>query len=65
MARIPKREVLATHDFSGFKRRLLPQLSDIATCGKVCESENDCTDCWVCCKCSNEPLTNFNTCYIV
>ncbi|OIT02643.1 hypothetical protein A4A49_07936, partial [Nicotiana attenuata] len=37
------------YDNSELKRRLLPQLS---TCWRYCTSDDDCSDCWTCCKCS-------------
>ncbi|KAM3361210.1 hypothetical protein P3S68_016064 [Capsicum galapagoense] len=37
----------------GLKRRLLPQLNDIFTCGRPCISDEACrTDCILCCSCT-------------
>ncbi|KAK4722246.1 hypothetical protein R3W88_012479 [Solanum pinnatisectum] len=43
---------------SGLKRRLLPQLNDVITCGTLCgphsPTDYDCSDCWYCCDCRQE-----------
>ncbi|KAJ8544789.1 hypothetical protein K7X08_017372 [Anisodus acutangulus] len=47
-----KTQVFAVRDvnrnFSQFERRLLPQLN---TCERSCNSDSDCSDCWICCRC--------------
>ncbi|OIT19701.1 hypothetical protein A4A49_42698 [Nicotiana attenuata] len=57
---LSKKQVFAgpvvDHDFSGLKRRLLPQLNDLLTCKRSCTTSEDCNDCWVCCYCYE--LTN-------
>ncbi|KAJ8557330.1 hypothetical protein K7X08_002955 [Anisodus acutangulus] len=47
-----KTQVLGARDvkrnFSQLERRLLPQLN---TCERICNSDSDCSDCWICCRC--------------
>ncbi|OIS95986.1 hypothetical protein A4A49_23856, partial [Nicotiana attenuata] len=40
------------HDFSRVERCLLPQLNGILTCERDCQTNDDCNDCWICCKCN-------------
>ncbi|KAJ8573011.1 hypothetical protein K7X08_009522 [Anisodus acutangulus] len=50
-------QVMAARDvdynISGMKERLLPQLN---TCGRLCNSNDHCSDCIICCTCRQSPL---------
>ncbi|KAK6773149.1 hypothetical protein RDI58_028387 [Solanum bulbocastanum] len=52
------------NDLSGIERRLLPQvqINDWVTCNRVCHSQSDCSDGWICKRCLQYPTLSHAMC---